>query len=219
MKYKTTLLLSLASISLFAQNNSDLISDLSSQTGRSLYIRPNITDPTVQKHYISTQFKRAYVSGYEGNDKFRYNGMTDNFEFLSNDEVLNLVKSPLLKVTFTGNAGIFYYINYVNDKGVQRDRFVQAIIDEPSKYSLFKTFEVEEVVNDNINGYKSVEDKRVRIERNFIIGFENQNQQISKSTKKISQFLKINAEEIIKTNKLNLKKEEDVIKFIEILNK
>lgn len=121
---------------------------------------------------------------------------------------------------FAENESVFQNLKYLDDKGRERERFVDVILNEENlKYSLYKTYEVEEMVNDNINGYKSVEATKINIEKNFLIGYNGQIQQISKSTKKLNEFLGFNVDEIIKSNKLNLKKNEDVFKFIEILNK
>lgn len=200
------------------QNTRGVISDLSSQTGRSLFLRPVITDPTIQKYYISTEFKTAFVEGYKDPQKYRYNGFTDNFEFLDKNEVLNLAKTPFMKLKFAESQSEYQNLSYKDDKGVARERFLEIIIDNPSKYSLYESFEVKEVTNDNINGYKSVEATKINIEKKYLIGFNGNIQEIPKSTKKLSQFLGFNVEEIIKSNKLNLKKKDQVIQFIDILN-
>lgn len=209
----------LSAIFSFSQNTRGLISDLSSQTGRSLFLRPVITDPTIQKYYISTEFRTAYVEGFERPQKYRYNGFTDNFEFLEKNEVLNLAKTPFMKLTFAENQSVFQNLPYRDDKGIDRERFLEIIIDNPSKYSLYKSFEVKEVTNDDINGYKSVDRMKIVVERDFFIGYNGQINELPKSAKKLNKILSSNVDEIIKVNKINLRKQEDIIKFIELLNK
>lgn len=219
MKTLTTTLILMLSTPIFAQNTRDLIGDLSNQTGRSLYIRPTITDPTIQKYYISTEFKKAKVEGYENGNEYRYNGFTDNFEFLEKDEVLNLVKVPNLKLKFNHNESIFQYLSFKNSKGINEDRFLEILSNDSSKYVLYKSFEVSERVNDQQNSYKGTEEKKIIVASNYFIGIEGQITELPKSAKKITQLIGGNSEEITNSNKFNLKKVEDLIKLVDLLNK
>lgn len=220
MKIIFSTLLFTITICAFSQvNNKDLIADLSAQTGRSLYLRPNETDPIISKYYLNTEFKKAYVKGFEKGNEYRYNGFTDNFEFIENGELLNLVKNSSIRLKFNHNESVYQYLHFFDTKGNSQERFLEIVIDGTPKYSLYKSFEVTESANDNINGYKSTEEKKINITKEFLIGINGTIHSIPRSTKKLNQILSINVEEIIKSNKLNLKKQEDLVKLIEILNK
>jgi len=209
----------LATITVSAQNTRDLIGDLSSQTGRSLYIRPNITDPTIQKHYINSELKRVNVEGIEGVNKLRYNGFTDQMEFEKGNEVLNLNRNETIQIKFLHNESIFKIFNYLDDKGNIQNRYLEILIDHPSKYSLYKSFEVSNIPNDNKNGYQSNDDFKQKIEKNYFIGHNGLINQIPRSSKKINEIFNADFDQIIKSNKINLKKEEDLKKLIDLLNK
>lgn len=219
MKILTTTLTLILTITCFSQNPKDIIGDLSRQTGTSLYIRPTITDPTIQKHYINAELKRAYIDGIDGVNKLRYNGLTDQMEYLNNDEVLNLVRNESVLIKFIYNDAKFKVFNYLDEKTNLKNRYLQILIDNPEKYSLYKSFEVSNVVNENKSSYQSIDDNKILTETNYFIGYNGLINEIPRSSKKINEIFKADFDQIIKSNKLNLKKEEDLKKLIDLLNK
>lgn len=102
------------------------------------------------------------IDGIDGVNKLRYNGLTDQMEYLNNDEVFN----------------------YLDEKTNLKNRYLQILIDNPEKYSLYKSFEVSNVVNENKSSYQSIDDNKILTETNYFIGFNGLINEIPRSSKK-----------------------------------
>ncbi|MDM1551128.1 hypothetical protein [Empedobacter falsenii] len=216
MKKITFLLLSVISINLFAQNSNDLLNDLSSQTNGLLYNRKSNDGKDNSKYYLDEKFKKGYVDGYSDSGNYRYNMFTDNIEFEdSKGGKYTLVKN-IGTVVRLENGVVF---EYVNINGINLQKFLQVLSSDNNKYKLYKSYQVKEIVNENINSYNEQNKVKYNTIINYFIGFNNSIVEIPNSPKKFTNLLGFDVGSVIKSNNISLNKEQDLIKLIDLLNK
>jgi len=150
------------------------------------------------------------VKNYTGARDYRYNAFTDDFEYSDNNKLFNLEKKHGLEISLV-NGKVFKYLTFYDDKGNIQNGYLQVLTKDDSKNILYKSTRISKSELGNTNSYNNMSTVKFRNMTNYYIGNENSIVQVSKSNKEFS--------EIAKKNKLNLNKENDLIKLISFLNK
>jgi len=172
--------------------------------------------------YFETNFKEAKVDDFKEKEKLRYNAFLDQFEFLRDDNLYMMSKIPNSVVIFD-NGMIFKYVTYIYKDNLSH-RYLKALSDHDKNIVLYKKYEIDRTKPLGTNGYDKVNDidengyKYSQEEKIFFLKDGNLSS-VPSNIKKLSEFLDINIEPIVKENKLNIKKEQDLIKLMEIINK
>ena len=217
MKNKTFLILSFFAINSFAQtkNSND---NFNVQNG-TLNLNSTTIDTTTDEKEFIGDFKVAKVSGYSEQESYRYNAMNDNFEFLEGNKRRALQKNNGQKVTFVDGTE-YEVVNYIDSNGDLRNGYLESLTKLNKKFKLYKSYKVSIVESINKNSYDgSASGKNYRTEANYYLSDSDKIVYLPKSAKKIENILKSNVQELVKSNKLNLNKEQDLIKLVDLLNK
>ncbi|MDM1062478.1 hypothetical protein HXZ62_07875 [Empedobacter falsenii] len=172
-----------------------------------------------EKHYLGKE-AFAKVDNYPEQVEYKYNAYTDTFEFKEGAKRRALDKRIGQKVVFV-DGRIFEFLNYKDLNNNLVSGYLQLLSNEISnKILLYKQTKLSETTSLNKNSYDgSAGTINYRSETNYYISDSNYIIPLPKSAKKIEAILKVDVQEIVKKNKLNLNKEEDLIKLIDLLNK
>ncbi|HCC94106.1 MAG TPA: hypothetical protein DEQ26_07220 [Flavobacteriaceae bacterium] len=208
MKNKLTLIaFTFFSIS-FAQNV-----NIATKDGETIYSSQNYV---VEKNnvndafYIDKEYKPATVKNYIGTRNYRYNANTDDLEYVDGKKLFNLEKQDGLQVDFI-NGVTYRFLTYINKDGKFEKGFLQTLTDKNSKNVLYKFVRITKSEKNNTNSYNNMETVKFRTTIDYYIGDETSAKFVSNKNKEFN--------DITKANGLNLKKEQDLIKLVDILNK
>ncbi|MEG0529325.1 MAG: hypothetical protein RR578_03230 [Bacilli bacterium] len=160
--------------------------------------------------YIDKEYKNANIKNYSGTRGYRYNAFTDDFEYLDGKKYYNLEKQDGLELNFL-NGQIYKYTSYYDDNGELKKGYLQVLTDINGNNILYKSVKVSKTELGNTNSYNNMDSVKFRTLINYYIGTGNKIEQVSKSNKDLNK--------IAKAAKLNISKEKDLIKLVDILNK
>lgn len=160
--------------------------------------------------YLNKEYVKGSVKNYNGIRGYRYNAFTDDFEYLENKNLYNLEKQDGLEVTLQ-NGQIYRYDTFYDEKGELKKGYLQILTNSNSKNVLYKSVRISKSELGNTNSYNNMSSVKFRTVSNYYLGNGNSINQISKSNKDLNK--------IAKENKLNLNKEQDLIRLIDLLNK
>lgn len=202
----------------FGQSSQGLMSNLSAQTG-GLLLNSKTGEKTAinPNHYAEVEFAKGKVDGYT-EAEYRYNAFTDNVEFLDADKnLLSLIKNDR-KLRFN-NGRVYQYLTFKTESDGVESRYLQYVSDSEQPNSLLKSLVVKEQVNENTNSYSKTELVKYKKIETFYLKNENGVVEIPTSAKKVKSLLGDKADEIVKSKKLNLKKQGDLLTLVDLLNK
>ncbi|MFD2567206.1 hypothetical protein [Pseudotenacibaculum haliotis] len=198
----------------FAQNNR--ISQYSIDFSRSA---DNSLNSVAGKLYIDEAFSQAKISNYDNSTLLRYNPYRDEMEFMKQDQIFYLDKHEGIKIKFV-RANKNYVIKNVNGElkyfvEVQKGDKVSFLVKERVKYS---------PAAPAVDSYSSSKPARfTRSTDAFYVEFADGTvEEMPKKKKQAIKFFKkknIDLKSYLKKNKINFKKEKDVKKLVQDLNK
>lgn len=174
---------------------------------------------TKKEEYFKTEFINAKVSGFKEKEKLRYNAFYDQFEFIRDGYLYKLDKLNNQVINFD-NGDIYKYVTYLQDDNLV-NRYLKVLTALEQKYILYKKFEIDATDALGTNGFTNTDSngKRYSRQEKLVIGWDDTIYNMPNSVKKINQLLGVNVDEIVKKHNLNLKKEQDLIQLINMLNK
>ena len=174
---------------------------------------------TNKEEYFSVEFKNARVSGFKEKEKLRYNAYIDQFEFLR-DGYLYKLDRMLNQTIYFDNGEIYKNCSFLyNDK--LENRYLKILGGLEEKFTLYKRLIVDSTDALGTNGFNSTDanGKRYSKEDKLLIGQGEKLFSVPGNVKKLNVLLGVEVDDLVKSNKLNLKKEEDLKKLIDLLNK
>lgn len=173
-------------------------------------------------YYNGTNFLKADIPGYSKKlQELRYNAYSDEMEFSSDNEVYIADKEPGMVVGFEDLNKKYICLNYNFGFG-DRYGYLVLLVSNPQKYSLYKREKFELLKGEkSINGINKDRNDYYSKEKDlYLLGYENDFKKLDNKKNLLEAFnSKSNeVENYLKTNKINLKKESDLIKLISYMN-
>ena len=176
------------------------------------------TDGSTNKNeYFDVNFLPASIDGYKEKENFRYNALLDDFEFLRDGYLYKMNKYSDQIIRFD-NGKIYKYVNFI-EGNVVSSRYLQVLTPMDAKIVLYKKLTIDGIDGLGASGLNASNKTSYYKQDKLQIGFDDKLFNVPKSTKKFGEFTDKNVAEIVNNNKLNLKKEQDLILLIELLNK
>jgi len=173
--------------------------------------------------YINgSDFTKVIIKGYSKNvQNLRYNAYDDEMEFKEGEDVYFTNKEEGLKIDFPALKKTYQCLNYSYDNK-NRFGYLVLLVDN-QKYSLFKREKIELLKGEKSpNAYsKDANDYYAKEKDVYLIKKDNTFSKLPKNQKEFINDFSINKTEfdkLIKDNKLNFSKEEDLKKIITYLN-
>ncbi|WP_260442781.1 hypothetical protein [Elizabethkingia anophelis] len=164
------------------------------------------------------EFVKVQIPNYnKSTPELRYNANKDEMEFKNGNDIYYVNKQPQIRIDFLSLKKSYECLNYsINDK----DYFgYLVILVDNAKYSLYKK-EFIEIIKGEKGSNPFVTDQNdfySPVKNQYLLKKGNQFFRISKNTKEL---VKNNPshESYIKSNKIDLSKENDLIKFVKFAN-
>lgn len=172
---------------------------------------------TNKDEYFDVNFLPAKVDGFKEKENFRYNALLDDLEFLRDGYLFKMNKFSNQIIRFD-NGKILKYVNYIEGNTLE-SRYLQVLTPIEGRIVLYKKLSIDGVDGLGASGLNASNKKNYFKQDKLQIGFNDKLYNVPNSSKKFNEFTDKNVAEIVSTNKLNLKKEQDLIKLIELLNK
>ena len=116
------------------------------------------------------------------------------------------------------NGKILKYVNYI-DGNTLPSRYLPVLTPTGNKIVLYKKLSIDGVDGVGAGGLNASNKRNYFKQDKLQIGFNDKLYNVPSSPKKFNEFTDKNVTEIVSANKLNLKKEQDLIKLIDLLNK
>ncbi len=206
---KTLLLLSLMiSSGLFAQLPIDLLKPI-----------PRITsfDEYEGSMYLKSRYKESSVVDEKSGTfdaKLRYNIYTDGLEFSRNSKLYEIKKSTTIHARIDGDY--FYYCNFKNQRGLNRDGYY-ILVELNDKYRIYKRLTID-IVEPSHNLIKKIDEVgKLKMHSTYYIEEAGVVMQLPLDKKDILVTFSDKESELkkyLKKEKIRLKKEEDLIRFV-----
>lgn len=173
-------------------------------------------------YYNGTSFLKADIPGYSKKlQELRYNAYSDEMEFSSDNDVYIADKEPGMVVGFEDLNKKYICLNYNFGFG-DRYGYLVLLVSNPQKYSLYKREKFELLKGEkSINGINKDRNDYYSKEKDlYLLGYENDFKKLDNKKNLLEAFnSKSNeVENYLKKNKINLKKESDLIKLISYMN-
>lgn len=168
--------------------------------------------------YITTAYLPVKVPGFEGGvPPMRYNAEKDEMEFMKGSEKYYLAKSENLEVEFADKK--YKYLTFVSKKGAEDGYLIELV---PGKYALYKKEKVVFVPKtESANGYDKPKPAEYRREEDKLyFGTSNNIGALPKKKELLAMEPKhaTEIENFIKTNKLSLGDEKDLMQLFKYMN-
>ncbi len=168
--------------------------------------------------FFNKNFLSAKVEGATNLVPARYNMYTDTIELMNDGTIYELPKANTYsKITFVNSGETFVYIN----EGINAVGYYLELV--PGKYRLLKKLKSEfRDAVPALNSFTAATPPKFETEKPiYFIKFGNDFIKIPKNSKELDASFsdkKDALNDFIKTNKIKLNKEEDLIKLINFLN-
>lgn len=151
----------------------------------------------------------------------RYNAFYDEMEFKDNEELYYANKIENIIINFPTLNKIYKYLTYSYSNIVVSGYLVLLV--ENSKFSLYKREKKELMMGTkSTNAFtKDANDYYESVKDLFLLSKDNQFFKFPKSVSDAAELFSVNKndlEKFIKTNKINISKEEGMIKLVEYIN-
>ncbi|MCL1669297.1 hypothetical protein M2T82_14610 [Elizabethkingia ursingii] len=168
-----------------------------------------------------TNFIKAQIPNYNKSiPDLRYNASSDEMEFRNENDIYVVNKQPQIKIDFLPLKKSYECLNYsINDKNYFG--YLVVLVDN-AKYSLYKKESIE-IIKGEKGSNPFVTDQNDfygKVKNQYLLKKGNRFSKISKNVKDIIDLFdnKAGVENYIKTNKIDLSKEDDLIKFVKYAN-
>lgn len=168
------------------------------------------------------QFYKVKIEGYNKNvQNFRYNAFYDEMEFKKDNELFYANKIEKIKIEFPNLKKTYQCISY-NYNGKSNFGYL-ILLAESSKINLYKKEKKELLKGEkSTNAFtKDANDYYASVKDLFLLSKDNQFFKFPKSVSDAAELFSVNKndlEKFIKTNKINISKEEGMIKLVEYIN-
>lgn len=168
-------------------------------------------------------FLNAEISGYSKNvPKLRYNAYTDEMEFQQNNEVYIADKESGMQVSFEDVKKNYVCLNYDFGFG-NRYGYLLLLLSNPKKYSLYKREKVELLKGEKSpNGITKDRNDYYSKEKDlYLLSYNGTYKKIDNNKKNLLEEFGSKSSEVenyLKENRINLKKESDLIKLVTYVN-
>lgn len=174
---------------------------------------------TIKEQYFNTNFERAEISGFKEKEKLRYNAFLDQFEFLRDGFLYQLDKTRDQIITYDNDI-TYQYLTYLLNDNLET-RYLKVLSPLGKKYVLYQKLAIDATDALGTNGFTGTDSngRRYTKEEKFYIGVNENLYAIPGSAKKLNQLLNVDVEAFVKEQKLSLRKEWDLIRLLEYLNK
>ncbi|MDX8571522.1 hypothetical protein OZ666_07505 [Elizabethkingia sp. HX QKY] len=166
-------------------------------------------------------FIKAQIPNYNKSiPDLRYNANSDEMEFRNENDIYFVNKQPQIKIDFLSLKKSYECLNYsINDKNYFG--YLVVLVDN-AKYSLYKKESIE-IIKGEKGSNPFVTDQNDfygKVKNQYLLKKGNHFSKISKNVKDIIDLFdnKTGVENYIKTNKIDLSKEDDLIKFVKYAN-
>ncbi|MDM1552744.1 hypothetical protein [Empedobacter falsenii] len=204
---KTLIIFTISMFSIVSAQN------VSTKDGGTIYSSQNyVVDKSNfnDNYYIDKTYKKANVQNYSGIREYRYNAFTDDFEYKDGKNFYNLDKNNNLEIRFL-DGKIYKYLTFINLNEEQQKGYLELLSNVNAKNVLYKSIRITKSEIGTTSSYNNMGSVKFRTSINYYIGNDELINQVSKSNKELAK--------VAKENKLNLNKEQDLIKLVDILNK
>lgn len=214
-------------ITLNAMSQSTSMGDYNSSSSRSfdLYFHEDASASAKNiegSTYINSAFLPSKVTGLNlVTPPMRYNAYKDEIEFLKDEKTFYLTKSDSLEVKLLGTS--YKYLEYQVKDGNESGFLIQLYFNIAEKVSLYKKEKVVYVEkSEAVSGYD--EDKPARYKKEddkFYIKVSDKIIFMPKKKKELLALFPNNEKDVegfIKTNKISLDEENDLITLVKFLN-
>ncbi|WP_282629371.1 hypothetical protein [Empedobacter sedimenti] len=172
---------------------------------------------TRKEEYFDTDFRDATISGYKEKEKLRYNALLDDFEYIRDGYLYKMTRMSNQIIVFD-NTKVFKLVNFIeNDK--LTSRYLQVLSSPEDKIVLYKKYAIDYTDGLGASGLNASNKKNYFKQDKLMLGFDDKLFNVPSSAKKIGNLVGKDVESIVKSNNLNIKKEADLIKLVEIINK
>ena len=172
---------------------------------------------TNKEEYFNSDFENAVISGYKEKEKLRYNAFLDDFKYIRDGYLYKMNRLADQLIVFD-NTRIFKLVNFIeNDK--LDSRYLEVLSSPDKKIVLYKKYAIDSTDGLGASGLNASNKKNYFKQEKMMIGIDEKLFNVPSSSKKLGQLLGINIDETVKSNKFNIKKEADLIKLIDIINK
>ncbi|AZA61519.1 hypothetical protein [Chryseobacterium indoltheticum] len=174
-------------------------------------------------YYNGASFLKADIPNYSKNlQKLRYNAYSDEMEFTSDNEVYIADKESGMIVNFEDLNKKYICLNYNFGFG-DRYGYLVLLVSNPQKYSLYKREKFELLKGEkSINGINKDRNDYYSKEKDlYLLSYNGDFKKIDNSKKNLLEAFGSKSNEVdlyLKTNKINFKKESDLIKLISYMN-
>lgn len=177
------------------------------------------SQPATGSMYFNERYMPAQVTGYDNNIMVRYNAYSDYFEIKNDqsDQVQNLPKNPEVEVTLVSTKSTYKVFEYKNEKGETNYGYLNVISEGP-KVSFYKresvTLQPEFFPSNSYQSYKAANYKKADDE--YYIKINDEIVYLPSKSKHFAKMMDNNDKEVktfIKKNKIDLEKEQDLVKL------
>lgn len=172
---------------------------------------------TNKNEYFNYDFQSATIDGFKEKEKLRYNALLDDFEFLRDGYLYKMNKMSNQIIRFD-DGRTFKYISFIDGNNLM-SRYLQVLTDINQKLVLYRKLAIDEVDGLGSSGLNASNKKNYFKQDKLLIIYNDRLYNVPNSVKKYNELTDKNVKEIVSFNKLNLKKEQDLIKLIDLLNK
>lgn len=172
---------------------------------------------TNKEEYFDVDFLPATVDGFKEKENFRYNALLDDLEFLRDGYLYKMNKTSNQIIRFD-NGKTLKNVNYIDDDTLA-SRYLQVLTPMDEKIVLYKKLSIDGVDGLGAGGLNASNKRNYFKQDKLQIGYNDRLYNVPNSPKKFKEFTDKNVAEIVSANKLNLKKVQDLIFLIELLNK
>ncbi|WP_454060613.1 hypothetical protein [Elizabethkingia ursingii] len=224
MKKIFLLPVSFFSMLIFAQTGSDNMSvsaqgEMFFMMGKKNIINEKAIDGS--PYVNGTNFFKVQIPNYNKSiPDLRYNANSDEMEFRNENDIYFVNKQPQIKIDFLSLNKSYECLNYnINDKNYFG--YLVVLVDN-AKFSLYKKESIE-IIKGEKGSNPFVTDQNDfygKVKNQYLLKKGNHFSKISKNVKDIIDLFdnKAGVENYIKTNRIDLSKENDLIKFVKYAN-
>ena len=169
--------------------------------------------------FVTEAYLPAKLSDNNNTVLARYNAYSDFFEINTPQEgkVQTVTKDPSVTITFVGTKKTYAYVNYKTGKGDAESGYLNVLAAGP-KAKFYKRERIilqpEVFPNNSYQTYKPASYKKADDE--FYVSLNNGETVILENKKDLAKLAPSKSKEIldyIKTNKIDLEKEQDLVKL------
>ena len=174
--------------------------------------------------YINEKFMPISVEGYNSKlPDVRYNAYEDEMEFMQDNKLNYVIKSGDMRIQFITGNKTYFLTNYILDSAPVNGYLAEIINGSQQKFGFYKkeSVQIVEYNNNTTNSYLKTRNPYFERQKDiYLISIDGKLQKLPKTIKEIKTLVgEEKTEEYIKKNKLRINNEQDLIKFLEFINK